>query len=75
MSKVEKEKTNETSKETLAKKLDDIAVNNKQAIYIRELQYEKEKLKNKIGRKRPERSSTRIQGLAGLQTGLGQQFK
>lgn len=60
--------------ETLAQKLNDIAAKNSQIIAVRNIQQEKERLKDRIGRKKSSGSSSKIQGLEGLRPGLGQQF-
>lgn len=73
MAKEEKAK-DKKSTETIAQKLNDIAVKNSQMIAVRNMQQEKEKLKDKVGRKKSSGSSTKIQGLEGLRPGLGQQF-
>jgi len=74
--KVEEKKVEEKkSTETLAQKLNAIAAKNSQIVDVRNMQQEKEKLKDRIGRKQSSRSSSSIKGLEGLRPGLGQQFK
>jgi hypothetical protein len=72
--KSEKKVEEKKSTETLAQKLNAIAAKNSQIVAVRNMQQEKEKLKDKIGRKKSSGSSTKIQGLEGLRPGLGQQF-
>ena len=66
--------TGDTNKETLAQKLNSIAAKNSQIIAVRNMQEEKSKLKDKIGRKSPASlTQSRIQGLASLKNTLGTQ--
>jgi hypothetical protein len=74
MAKEEKVKEKVEEKKSLAQKLNDIAAKNSQIITVRNMQQEKQKLKDRIGRKKSSTSSTKIQGLEGLRPGLGQQF-
>jgi hypothetical protein len=74
MAKEEKVKEKVEEKKSLAQKLNDIAAKNSQIIAVRNMQQEKQKLKDRIGRKKSSTSSTKIQGLEGLRPGLGQQF-
>lgn len=78
MSKKEKvkEKVEEKkSTETLAQKLNEISAKNAQIIAVRNMQQEKERLKDRIGRRKSSGGSSNIRGLEGLRPGLGQQFK
>jgi len=74
MAKEEKVKEKAEEKKSLAQKLNDISAKNSQIIAVRNMQQEKQKLKDRIGRKKSSTSSTKIQGLEGLRPGLGQQF-
>lgn len=74
MAKEEEVKEKVEEKKSLVQKLNDIAAKNSQIIAVRNMQQEKQKLKDRIGRKKPSASSTKIQGLEGLRPGLGQQF-
>ena len=61
-------------KESLAQQLNSIAAKNSQIIAVRNMQQEKEKLKDNIGRKSSASlSQSRIQGLASLKNTLGRQ--
>ena len=71
----EKEVEEKKSNETLAQKLNAIAVKNSQIVTVRNMQQEKEKLKDSIGRKKSTSTSSSIKGLEGLRPGLGQQFR
>lgn len=65
---------NKEKKQTLAQQLDTIAAKNSQIISVRNMQEDKEKLKDKIGRKDSiSLSQSRIQGLASLKNTLGRQ--
>lgn len=72
--KVKKKTEEKKPTDTLAQKLNNIAAKNSQIITVRNIQQEKERLRDKIGRKKSSGSSTKIQGLEGLRPGLGQQF-
>jgi hypothetical protein len=71
---VEKKKEAVEPKKSMAQELDAIAAKNSQIITVRNIQQEKERLKDRIGRK-PKRASgdSGVQGLASLKNTLGRQ--
>lgn len=69
------EKKSVTGSVNLAKTLNDITFNNKQVRMITEMQEEKAKLKEQLGRRKSRVAETpRIQGLQTIKNTLGRQF-
>lgn len=61
-------------KQSIAQQLDAIAAKNSQIVTVRKMQEDKEKLKDKIGKKaKTSLTQSKIQGLASLKNTLGTQ--
>ena len=73
--KAEEKKEEKPSRIDLAQRLNDVTFKNDQIKMVKDLQSENKKLKQMVGRRKSAANTPRIQGLRGLEGGLGMQFK